>query len=442
MQALFLLATWAALVALGCVAPFVMALAYVWVDLFRPHEVAPALGRLLPFSFVTAVLAIGAYLVLDRRDPPRLGLLTAMLVILACWIILTTSWACSPRACVKRYWCFQAIQFTILLPFFFRSRIHNEAAQIVTCLHRVEELPCHQVRPRLGRLRPPARLIASMRMGRGGQHARHLAFACLPLVAFLQRHSLLAASRGWLRWLYLAAPGLAIVGAFGTFARAALVACAVWAALAWWQSRRKILVAIMMVAVAAAVVPLMGDAWLARISTSLEPRHHDRESRLLVWALDHRPGQTASPRRRLQHHLANRIEMRAGRHENVEEAGDPSNYFDALASMAGSSAIFSGSSRCSSRQRRSCARWLQAELDGSATSPAPTATRADLQGRRGQLVNAFYPRNTICSRWRSSPRPGSAVHARAGAASRRRRAAAPGAADGLASAGPAAGPSP
>jgi len=252
------------------------------VDLFsrtrsRRHRTEAAL------SFVT-LSCYRRYIVLDRARPPRLGLLTAMLVILACWIILTTSWACSPRACVKRYWCFQAIQFTILLPFFFRSRIHNEAAQIVTCLHRVEELPCHQVRPRLGRLRPPARLIASMRMGRGGQHARHLAFACLPLVAFLQRHSLLAASRGWLRWLYLAAPGLAIVGAFGTFARAALVACAVWAALAWWQSRRKILVAIMMVAVAAAVVPLMGDAWLARISTSLEPRHHERDLALLVWA--------------------------------------------------------------------------------------------------------------------------------------------------------------
>ena len=35
------------------------------------------------------------------------------------------------------------------------------------------------------------------------------AFACLPLVAYLQRHSLLAPARSWLRWVYLAAPGIA-----------------------------------------------------------------------------------------------------------------------------------------------------------------------------------------------------------------------------------------
>ena len=38
MQALFILGCWVSLIALGCVAPFVMALAYIWVDLFRPHR--------------------------------------------------------------------------------------------------------------------------------------------------------------------------------------------------------------------------------------------------------------------------------------------------------------------------------------------------------------------------------------------------------------------
>ena len=75
MQALFILGCWVSLVTLGGVAPFVMALAYVWVDLFRPQDVAPALGQLLPFSATTAMLTIGAYLVLERRNPPRLGLL-------------------------------------------------------------------------------------------------------------------------------------------------------------------------------------------------------------------------------------------------------------------------------------------------------------------------------------------------------------------------------
>jgi len=132
MQALFILGCWVSLITLGCVAPFVMALAYIWVDLFRPQDVAPVLGQLLPFSATTAMLTIGAYLVLDRRDPPRLGLLTALLVLWAGWITLTTSWAMFPTSAWWKWdWAFKTILFTALLPFIFRSRIQMEAALLV-----------------------------------------------------------------------------------------------------------------------------------------------------------------------------------------------------------------------------------------------------------------------------------------------------------------------
>jgi len=60
MQAVFLVGCWLSLIVLGFAAPFVMGLAYVWVDLFRPADVYPALGQLRPFSLTTAVLTIGA----------------------------------------------------------------------------------------------------------------------------------------------------------------------------------------------------------------------------------------------------------------------------------------------------------------------------------------------------------------------------------------------
>ena len=289
MQALFLLGCWLALIGLGCVAPFVMALAYIWVDLFRPQDVAPALGQLLPFSLITAVLTIGAYLVLDRRDPPRLGLLTALLFVWAGWITLTTTWALFPTSAWWKWdWAFKTILFTALLPFVFRSRIQIEAALLVIlCCIASNVLPfaIKSVLGGGGYGRPFGLIDINGGWGGEGSTLGTYAFACLPLVAYLQRHSLLALARGWLRWVYLAAPGIAVIGAFGTFARAALIACFVWAALAWWQSRRKLTVAVMMVAAAAAVVPLMGDAWLARMSTSFEPRQDESaDTRLQVWA--------------------------------------------------------------------------------------------------------------------------------------------------------------
>ena len=289
MQAVFIVGCWLSLVVLGCAAPFVMGLAYMWVDLFRPHDVYPALAQLLPFSLTTALLTISAYLVLDRRDPPRLGLLTALLVVWAGWITLTTTWALFPTSAWWKWdWAFKTILFTTLLPFLFRSRIQMEAALLVIlCCIASNVLP-FAIKSAIsggGYGRALGLMDNNGVWGGEGSTLGTYAFVCLPLVAYLQRHSLLAPARSWMRWVYLAAPAIAVIGAFGTFARAALVACFVWAALAWWQSRRKLMVGIMMAVAAVAVVPLMGDAWLARISTALEPRQEQSaNTRLLVWA--------------------------------------------------------------------------------------------------------------------------------------------------------------
>jgi probable O-glycosylation ligase (exosortase A-associated) len=337
MQALFLLGCWVSLIVLGFAAPFVLALAYIWVDLYRPHDVTPVLGQLLPFSLATAVLTIGAYLVLDRREPPRLGLLTALLVVWAGWITLTTSWALFPTdAWAKWDWAFKTVLFTTLLPFVLRSRIQMEAALlIILCCIASNVLPfaIKSVIASGGYGRALGLIGLNGGWGGEGSTLGTYAFVCLPLVAYLQRHSLLAPARSWLRWVYHAAPGIAIFGAFGTFARAALVACFVWAALAWWQSRHKLVMAVMMAAAAAVVVPVMGDAWLARISTSLDPRAEESaNTRLLVWtwtidlANRHPAGAGFSS------YLGNRIEMRGedGQEKVQEGRAFHSIYFEVL----------------------------------------------------------------------------------------------------------------
>jgi probable O-glycosylation ligase (exosortase A-associated) len=286
MQAMFILGCWISLIALGCAAPFVMALAFIWVDLFRPQDVAPTLGQFIPFSMTTAVLTVGAYVLLDRRDPPRLGLLTALLVIWAGWITLTTTWALFPGSAWEKWdWAFKTILFSALLPFVFRSRIQIEAALLVIlCCIASNVLPFGFKSMLGGGGYGLSFGLVYSGWGGEGSILSTYAFACLPLVAYLQRHSLLAPARGWLRWVYLAAPVIAIIGAYGTFARAALIACAVWAVLTWWQSRQKLMVAVMMVAVAVGMVPMMGDTWMARISTTLEPRQEESaNTRLLVW---------------------------------------------------------------------------------------------------------------------------------------------------------------
>lgn len=337
MQALFIFGCWGALIVLGCMAPFVMALAYIWVDLFRPHDVAPVLSQLLPFSLTTAVLSVGAYLVLDRRDPPRLGLLTALLVVWAAWITLTTSWAQFPvSAWWKWDWAFKTILFTALLPFVFRSRIQIEAALLVILLCIASNVLPFAFKSMIGGGGYGRAFgLIDINGGWGGEGSTlgTYAFACLPLVTYLRRHSVLAPARGWLRWVYLTAPGIGIIGAFGTFARAAVVACFVWAALTWWQSRRKVMVAVMMGAAAAAVVPLMGDAWLSRISTSRDPRQEQSaNTRLEIWAWTIDLANKHPAGAGFNSYLGNRIEVRDEYGQEVIEEGRAfhSIYFEVL----------------------------------------------------------------------------------------------------------------
>ena len=67
-----------------------------------------------------------------RRNPPRLGLLTLLLVAWAVWMTLTTTWAVFPDLAWKKWdWAFKTVAFTTLLPFVFTSRIRIEAALLV-----------------------------------------------------------------------------------------------------------------------------------------------------------------------------------------------------------------------------------------------------------------------------------------------------------------------
>jgi len=288
MQALFILLVWGTLLAIGCIAPFVLGLAYIWVDLFQPQYVLPELGRLLPISLITAVLAIAGYLIADRENPPRLGLLTALLLIWATWITLTSSWALFPDpAWTKWNWAFKTVAFSTLLPFVFRTRIQIEAAVLVmVCAIFAHVLP-YGIKGLIsggGYFRALGLIDVNAGWGGEGSTLGTYAFATLPLIAHLRRWSIIAPDKGIVRFIYMAAPPFAILGAFSTFARAALVACVVWAALTWWDSRRKLAVAVLLLAGAVAVVPIMGESWLDRMVTALNPEQESSAmTRLVVW---------------------------------------------------------------------------------------------------------------------------------------------------------------
>jgi putative inorganic carbon (HCO3(-)) transporter len=276
------------LLALGCVAPFVASLAYIWVDIFQPQSVAPAIAMMMPISLITALVAVLAYLCGDRGKPPRLGLLTLLLVAWAAWMTLTTSWALFPDHAWKKWdWAFKTVAFTTLLPFVFTSRIRIEAALLIfVCAIMSNVLPFAVKTALSGGGYGQQLGLVPVNGGWGGEGSTlsTYAFATLPLVSFLQRHSLIAPGRGWMRYVYYSAPALAAIATIGTFARAGVIAGLVWAAITWWHSRRKVALTFVLLGGLVAILPMMGEEWTERILTTFQARGEDSAlGRLLAW---------------------------------------------------------------------------------------------------------------------------------------------------------------
>jgi hypothetical protein len=133
MRSAFLALAALMLLGLGVVHPFILGLGYVWVDLFSPQAVAFSLIRALPFSMIFGAAALAAYLLTDRKCPPRVGWTLVLLFTLALWTTFTSTIAVAPSNVVwkKWDWAFKAMMFGGFIPFLFRSRVQIEAFLLV-----------------------------------------------------------------------------------------------------------------------------------------------------------------------------------------------------------------------------------------------------------------------------------------------------------------------
>ena len=67
LRSLWLLLVCASFLGVSGSAPFVATLGYVWVDTFGPQNVAYILLNQIPVAMIMGAVAVGAYLLLDRR---------------------------------------------------------------------------------------------------------------------------------------------------------------------------------------------------------------------------------------------------------------------------------------------------------------------------------------------------------------------------------------
>jgi probable O-glycosylation ligase (exosortase A-associated) len=288
LRSLYVLGIYLSFIAMGAIVPFVFSLGYLWTDLFRPQLVAYIILPAVPVSFIMGALAVGGYVLLDRRAPPPITLVFVLTILLGMWITLTTIFlAVAPEsAWLKWDWAVKTVLFSAFIPFVIRSRIQIEAfTQVYLFGVFIHILPTglKTVISGGGYGRELGLVGGNTGFGEGSTLAT-VAVMMIPVIFWLIKHNLLMPRLKIVRLGYLGMAVVALACTVGTYARTGLVGLVVVGGVMWLRSKRKIGFGIIIAAGALLVGVLASDKWDERIST-IDDYQTESSSlgRILVW---------------------------------------------------------------------------------------------------------------------------------------------------------------
>ncbi len=275
----------------GLVAPFVIGLGYVWVDTFSPQHVAYSILNEIPVSAIMAAAMMGAYLLMDRKAPPRPSVILILILMMAGWVTYTSETvAVAPEfGWAKWDWAIKTIGFAAFMPFLFRSRVQIEAFLQVYIFSAAIQIVPYGIKTILagGSYHANLGVIEGNTGLAEGATLATVAAMGVPIVLWLRRHTVILPRIKPVSYMYFGLAVAAVSASIGTFERTGLVAIVIVATGLWLQSRNKVRYAIygaIVAAIAAFVVIRPDSEWLERMST-ITHYHNDTsaEGRILVW---------------------------------------------------------------------------------------------------------------------------------------------------------------
>ncbi|MGZ8361685.1 MAG: DUF5935 domain-containing protein [Allosphingosinicella sp.] len=135
MRDLALIGFLAALLTLGLKRPFLFVLAYIYVDIVSPQRLSYYLLNSISISMYVAVLALGAWLLFERKDGVSFTVRQGLMLILLAYCGVSTIYADFPVEAAEKWdWAWKALLFAIFLPLTMRSRLRIEGVLLFLTL--------------------------------------------------------------------------------------------------------------------------------------------------------------------------------------------------------------------------------------------------------------------------------------------------------------------
>ena len=286
MRGLFLFLVYSAMLVLGLNASFIFVLAYVWVDIFTPQHIAFSIISSVPVSMILGLCVFIAFFRLPRDPFVKARGITWATLLFGLWMTLTLIWAELPGPALGKWdWAFKSVMFSILVPFFLRTRVQIEAMLWTIVISGIAHCIPFGVKVLLsggGYGKPLGLIIGNSGYGEGSTLA--LISVCLiPMCLYLFKHQTLIPNARLARVLLGGFIALALLTSIGTYARTGLVSIGVLGLLLIMRSKNK-LTYLMLVGVVGGVIALIAsDAWVGRMGTIGDDSEGSAMGRVAVW---------------------------------------------------------------------------------------------------------------------------------------------------------------
>ena len=287
MRDLFFVAFLAGLIGLGFKRPFLFVCAYAYVDIVAPQRLSYYLLNSLSLAMVVAVLAIGAWILVDDKKGLRIAGRQWLLLLLLLYCGFTTIFAdVHDEAVLKWEWVWKALLFAIFLPFTLRTKLRIEAYLLFMCLSAAAIVIVGGIKTLLsGGGYGSLNLMVTNNSGLyEGSTISTVAIAIIPIILWLARFGTVYPRDIRVRLFTAGLIFACLLIPVGTEARTGLICIGVLGVLMLRDTKRRMAYMVSAGVALAIAVPMLPSTFTARMNTiSNHKADSSASTRLAVW---------------------------------------------------------------------------------------------------------------------------------------------------------------
>jgi probable O-glycosylation ligase (exosortase A-associated) len=270
MHDLALIAFLLALIGMGCRRPFLLVLAYVYIDIVSPQRLSYYLLNSVPISLICVVLAVSAWALFDDKRDTRVAPRQLLLFALLVYCGATTTQADFPIEALQKWdWVWKALAFAIFLPLTLRTRLRIEGLALFMVLSASFIVITGGIKTLAsGGGYGALNLGVSNNSGLyEGSIISAVAVSIVPLILFLKTYGTVFPEDWRVRLFAYALVFSCLLIPVGTQARTGLICIGVLAVLALRHTKRRVLYLGLIAGAAIIAIPLLPSTFTNRMDT-------------------------------------------------------------------------------------------------------------------------------------------------------------------------------